>query len=342
MSLEPESLLLKAPAKINLYLEILGRKKNGYHNIKSVIVPISLFDVLRLEKTSGVIETIIENNNLEIDNDDTRTREALEELFLTNSEANLATRAAVALKQATGYPEGARIYLQKNIPVGGGLGGGSSDAAAVLTGLNRLWKTGMSREKLVEIGFGLGSDVPAMLHCRAVRVAGCGEKVAPVRARRGVSDESSMNDSEYREKGRDGTGWRLVMINPGVRVSTRDIYSRYIPPLTFGQGKFRDMILAVRTGNVDLATENLANGLQETVFRKYPLIGMAAERLEQAGAIGVLLCGSGGSVFGLARDEKHAQTVAQRVAGALGTPVWIRIAESLPDGVMAAHGPLEA
>ncbi len=307
---------VRAPAKINLYLEVIRRRASGYHDIRSVLVPISVFDVVTLEKTRGRIETTVRTRGLARGNG----------LNLASPDDNLATKAALALKKATGYRGGAMIHIEKNIPVGGGLGGGSSDAAAVLTGLNALWKTGVPLKKLIRIGAAVGCDIPALINGGAVRVGGLGEKVSPVRA----------------ANGRDGGGWWLVVANPGFSVSTRDIYERYKPSLTSRPAAIRSTLSALKKGNVRLAVKGLFNSLQETVFRKYPLIEMLAERLEKAGAAGVLLCGSGASVFGLARNREHARRIAGRVGRNPGFPAWSRIARTLPDGVMAAHGPLEA
>lgn len=308
-----DSFSIKAPAKINLYLEVLAGKENGYHDIRSVVVPVSFYDLVILEKTSGTIETIVESDGLV-------GREAL---CLADQEDNLTTKAAILLKQATDHSSGVRVHLKKNIPVGGGLGGGSSDAAAVLKGLNSLWQTDVPRETLMKIGAQLGCDVPAMIHGGIVCMEGCGEKVIPI-------------------PNKEDQGWWVVIVNPGFSVSTQDIYSRYSSSLTHGQIPFSSMTSALKEGKLDLIASSLFNGLQETVFRKYPLIEIVAERLKQAGSVGVLLAGSGASVFGMARDEKHACSIDASVRKNLEFPVWSKVTRTLPDGVMAAHGPLEA
>ena len=309
-----ESYELLAPAKINLYLEVLGRRDNGYHDIRSVLVPISLYDRITVEKTSGPIKTTIETTGA-IDP---------EQLHLARAGDNLATKAAVVLKRETGCSNGAQIHMEKNIPVGGGLGGGSSDAAVVLKALNKLWNTGLSLEKLKEIGAQLGCDVPALVQGGAVCMEGLGEKVTPIPVANGNG------------------GWWLAVVNPGFGVSTRDVYSRYRSSLTCGESAFNNIKFALKDGNLDGAAKCLFNSLEETVFRKYPLIEILAEALKKAGSTGVLLCGSGSSVFGLARDKQHAQGIVDHVQKEFGSSVWSAIVRTLPDGVMAAHGPLEA
>ena len=312
-------LVLRAPAKINLYLEVLGRRDNGYHDIRTVMAPISLYDTVTLKPIPHGVETVWENG-----------RE--DDHSLVRSEDNLTTKAAHLMKDLTGHPGGMRIHLKKHIPVGGGLGGGSADAAAVLIGLNRLWNAGVAVETLMEIGFRLGCDVPAMVHGGVVCSEGLGEKVAPVvfDSRGGVGDHGA------------GGSWRVVLVNPGFSVATGDIYSRCRTSLTSEDVPIRSMVSALGEGDLDAVSGSLFNGLQRMVFAKYPLIEMIADGLVAAGARGVLLSGSGATVFGLAREEQHAREMAERLPEALGFSVWSEIASIVPDGVMVAHGPLEA
>ena len=328
---QAERLEVEAPAKINLYLAVLGRRSNGYHDIQSVVVPVAVFDRVVLEKSDGEIETIVESGP----GDSGLTPR------LPPSDENLTTRAAKLLKEFTSYPAGAVIRLGKQIPVGGGLGGGSSDAAAVLNGLNRLWGTGVARAELMRIGAGVGCDVPAFVHGGAVLIEGMGERVSPLAVK--VPGARTVAGEDRAEQ-RDGPepGWWLVIVNPGFCVSTRDIYSRHQLSLTSGQRTAMDIVLSLKSGDLDLVAKGLFNSLQDTAFRKYPLLGIVRETLIQAGALGALLSGSGASVFGLARNSKHAHQIAAAARQTLGKGMWIRVSRILPDGVMAAHGPLEA
>ncbi len=316
MSGKTESLVVAAPAKINLYLEVVGKRADGYHDLQSVVVPISLHDVVTLERTDGVILTSVENGNLA----------AGSELVCDSDADNLATRAAVALRDATGFSGGARIHLKKNIPVGGGLGGGSSNAAAVLVGLNQLWETGLSIPALMTIGSSIGCDVAAMVYGASLCMEGVGDRILPI---------------ERKTAGAVG-GWWVLIVNPGFSIATRDIYQRYRPSLTPPTGKYRTMVSSVEEGNMDQAAGSLFNSLQETVIRKYPFIALILESLDRAGAVGSLLCGSGASVFCLAHSREHAEQLAGRICADLGIPVWTKVARTLPDGVKVAHGSLEA
>ena len=311
---------VRATAKVNLYLEILGRRPDGYHDIRSVVMPVSLFDEISLESTDGLVETVLVKGKGQVAGE--------KDLDALTSADNLTTQVANDLKERTGYPGGVRIHLKKGIPVGGGLGGGSADAAAVLVALNEFWRTGLSRETLMEIGSRRGSDVPALVYGGMVVMEGRGERV------------TRLPGNGNRSNGHGG--WWLVLVNPGFSVSTRDIYSRYRSPLTSGAIPFTSLVSAIHEGNLNLVAQGLFNGLQDTVFTKYPLIEMVAEGLRKGGAIGVLVSGSGASVFGLAWDEEHARSIEERVQKELGFSVWSKVVKTLPDSVTVAHGPLEA
>ena len=309
--------VVDAPAKVNLFLEVTGCRANGYHDIRSVVVPVDIRDTLMLERTDGPIEIRVRNG---------KGIQGAGKLARGRPEDNLATKAAVALREATGVRAGVKISLTKRIPVGGGLGGGSADAAAVLVGLNTLWRAGLSREALAKLGTRIGCDVPALIHGGSVVMTGLGEALE----RLPVIGQQAQD------------GWWIVMANPGFSVSTGDIYSRCSCALTSQEDAYRSIVSALETGDVRLAAAGLFNGLQPTVFRKYPVIRILAEALETAGALGVLLSGSGASLFGLARDRSHARQVAAEFGKTLGFSVWTKIARTLPDSVMVAHGPLEA
>ena len=306
---------LYAAAKVNLFLEVLKKRSDGYHDIRSVVVPVSLCDKVTLKRTAGDISTEVTDTDLIIPGD------------------NLVTKAAMLLREATKCEYGARITLEKNIPVGGGLGGGSADAAIVLKGLNSLWGTGLSLQRLCDLGAELGCDLPALLHNSAVLVEGVGER---------ITNLDQFRDADADIPGTENQGWWLVIANPGFEVSTADIYSRCKRALTSGTNTYKDMVSALLEKDLESASCALFNGLQETVFCKYPLIRILAESLDKAGAVGSLVSGSGGSVFGLARNQDHAKKIRDSVCRILGESVWITVARTLPDGVMAAHGPLTA
>ena len=308
-------LIVSAPAKINLTLDVLGKRPDGYHDLRSLVVPISLCDTLVLTSTEGAIEVECSVAGLPGD----------ARILLPPSADNLAFLAAKLLRETTGYPGGASIRIRKEIPIGGGMGGGSADAAGALTGLNRLWKTGLSQERLMELGARLGSDIPAMVYGKAVCMEGRGERIREVVC-------------HWPEK----TEWWIVVVNPGFNVPTRDAYRRFRRGLTSTEETFNNACFALERGDGKLASASLLNSLEAPVFEKYPLLAILAGRLESAGAAGVLLSGSGASVFAMAADHNQALEIEATVKRETGPWLWTRVAKILPDGVMVAHGPLEA
>lgn len=314
MSKAPDCIQVAAPAKVNLFLEVIGKRPDGFHDLRSLVAPISLCDELTLSVAPS-LEVVCEEGGLPAGN----------AVMLPESRDNLAMRAALLLQEQAGGDKGARIVIRKAIPVGGGLGGGSADAAAVLAGLNRLWGAGLPLETLMELGSRLGSDIPAMVAGRAVIMEGRGERVTPLSCRWPA-----------------GVNWWLVLVNPGFSVPTRDVYARYRTGLTSLGEIYNKAVFALEKGDIVLASACLRNSLEETVFTKYPLLGWLAERLRAAGALGVLLSGSGASVFAMAGSQTHALEIEESVRRETGAWLWTRVAQVLPDGVMVAHGPLEA
>ncbi len=309
------TMVVHAPAKINLTLEVFGKRTDGYHALRSLVVPVSLYDTLTLTPTDGAIEVFCTVAGLPGENLS----------LLPASGDNLAARAAQILREETGIRRGVRIGIRKEIPIGGGMGGGSADAAAVLSGLNALWGLNLPVERLMALGARLGSDIPAMVYGRAVCMEGRGEKVTPV---------SCCWPA--------GTAWWLVVVNPGFNVPTRDVYRRFRSGLTSTEETFINARFALERGELGLACTSLINSLEAPVFIKYPLLAMLAGRLKSAGAAGVLLSGSGASVFALAADQDQALLIESHVRRDTGPWLWTRVAQILPDGVMVAHGPLEA
>ena len=296
---------VKASAKINLFLNIKEKRPDDFHEIRSVLLPVRLYDRISIEQQDRNIETVVANS--------IEPFGVSWSLPIEDSEENLTTRAARLLKKVTGYRGGASIFLEKRIPIGAGLGGGSSNAAAVLKGLNRLWKTELSREELKHIGSQLGSDIPAFIHGGVVYMEGRGEQV------KSIAQHSGLNL------------W-FILVNPGFGISTADIYSRYNVPLTFRkqEAKFRTLIEGLTKDSCKKISYGLFNALQKTVFRKYPILEMIKNKLEKAGALGVLLSGTGSTIFGLVWDAHHGHEVKEQLVKALGCPLWIKIVKAFP------------
>jgi len=262
---------LKAHAKINWSLDITGVRPDGYHLMDMLMQPITLADTVTLE------------------NADTLSLSLSGTPFLAPDEKNLAYRAALALKQATGYPGGARVCLEKHIPVGAGLGGGSADAAAVLRGLNQLWQTSLTDADLTTLGLSLGADVPFCLHGHLTRTRGIGEILNPLPC---------------------GRYFPLIVVQPCRGLSTKEIFSSYSDPGTHPD--IPALADALAFGNLHGAKPG--NVLQSVSVRKRPEIGRAIAKLRDSGADPALMTGSGSAVFGVFPSFKKARAAFPQIA----------------------------
>jgi 4-diphosphocytidyl-2-C-methyl-D-erythritol kinase len=274
-------LSLAAPAKINLYLKILGRRPDGYHELRTLMQKLSLCDELELSLAA-----------------EPGIRLACPKANLPEDEANIAFRAARLFLSRTGNErQGVRITLRKNIPLAAGLGGGSSDAAAVLRGLNQLFDATCSIEELAELGLELGADVPFFVHALpAAWAGGVGERLAPAKPLRGFT---------------------VLLVNPGFAVSTKWAYETFA--LTAAGKKFNLSNFSSESG-LDLVKQSvqpggLANDLETVTAEKYSVIGELKQRLLAAGAAGAMMSGSGPTVFGLFAVKKQAEQCLQELSG---------------------------
>ena len=272
---------MEARAKINLTLEVFGVRTDGYHDIRSLVMPISMADEIAFHPADSMALHVESSETVDISQ-------------IGPVESNLAFRAASLLKHATGCRKGVLIVLDKRIPIGSGLGGGSADAAAVLNGLNTFWELGVPRVELVRLGAELGSDVPALALGGSVLMEGRGERVA----------------SEP-----PGPVFHLVLVFSGVPVSTAEIYAHCIPGLTTGGQIVDNMRHALSIGDATAVAAALHNGLADAAEALHPEIAHARAALVAAGALGVSMSGSGSCVFGLAHDAAHAFAMARNLSG---------------------------
>jgi len=263
-----------APAKVNLALRIIRKRGDGYHEIESLVQKISIFDrITLLEREEPGISLTCSDPSLPTGPD------------------NLAHRAAQLLLETSGTRDrGLSIHLEKNIPHGAGLGGGCSDAAAVLMGLSTLRNLNWTREKLSELGQDIGSDVPLFIHPSPSLISGRGEIVEP---------SNLLVNAVF------------VVVFPGFSVSTRWAYSNF--RLTKEHDKYTISGL-YRTTKGELPPDKwqdlLVNDLEEAVIIHHPEIGRCRENLLRAGATASLMSGSGSAVFGLFKDRQTAQKAA--------------------------------
>lgn len=268
----PLSIRVFAPAKINLVLRILDRRTDGYHNLWSLMQTVQVEDEITLALTgahSGV--------TLRCD-----------EPSLKTDDSNLVSRAAVAVMEQSGRTGGLDITLAKRIPMGAGLGGGSSDAAATIIGLNQLFNLGWSAEQMAHIGQTLGSDVSFFFFAPSATVAGRGEQVAPIRIK--------------------GTRW-VVLVNPGFPVETKWAYQQLtanragVVPLSQSHA----MLEQASELGWEQVLEAAENDFEGPVFKAYPLLQEIKHRLLTLEADVALLSGSGATVFGVFRNEAKAR-----------------------------------
>ena len=282
----PRVVTRRAHAKINVFLRVLGRRDDGFHDLESLVLPISLHDVVTAE-VGGPGEM-----SLQVDEAPGSTERVPPELV-----DNLAGRALLALAERVGggaEAPGASLTVDKRIPVAAGLGGGSADAAATLLAVNELWRCDLDRVVLAEIGAWLGSDVPALLADEPVFVAGRGERLTPVHA-------SSV--------------WWVV--KPfGFGVSAADAYGWWDDdPITGPDTGV--LIAALETGDVQLLGDALFNDLQPGVVSRHGEIAETIDAFLEAGAFGAIMCGSGPTVAALARHIGHADALAAAVPGSI-------------------------
>ena len=263
---------IRAYAKINLGLHVLGKRTDGYHNIETVFRLIDLYDELEIVQADE--GTHFTSNNPELKEDNT----------------NLCVRAANLLRDLTGTHTGVEISLKKRIPIGAGLGGGSSDAAAALRGIAKLWSLEISQSELQTISASLGSDVPFFFVGETAYATGRGEILEPLTLQ---------------------IPYTILVVTPKIHVSTSWAYSELKP--IAGQRKL-DLKALLRDRISDHAAlrSQLVNDFEEPVFRTYPEIRTLKESLLNAGAIHAIMSGSGSSVFALFEDSVRAAK-AQKV-----------------------------
>jgi 4-diphosphocytidyl-2-C-methyl-D-erythritol kinase len=267
----PDTVRVRAPAKVNLFLRVLGRRPDGYHDLETLIVPIGLADRLEIHAHSDPSRFRTLALSLEVVGDPDRIR------GVPVDESNLVLRAARSLAEAAGARGFADITLEKLVPSAAGLGGGSSDAAATLRVLNDLWECGLDEGELRELGSSVGSDVPALLSGSAVVARGRGERVEPF-------PMPSLDVA-------------LVVFPFGV--STADAF-RWWDEDGGRTGPDPDQALsAAADGRVEALGAHLHNDLQDFVLRRFPPVREARDRLLRSGAAGVVMCGSGPTLAAL-------------------------------------------
>jgi len=260
------SFTLPSFAKINLHLEVLGKRDDGFHELVTLFQTVSMCDELTFERTESGLDIHCDNADLPVD------------------ETNLVMRAGAELRRGTGIALGARISLRKRMPIGGGLGGGSSNAAVALIGLSRLWELNSTVEQLEAIAKKLGSDVPFFLHGGTAIGSGRGDIIQSID---------------------DFPGEYLIIVTPNVQVSTSKAYVGLGAANLTNVGSNR--ILNV-SRVAEIMSRDLKNDFEKTVFAAFPEIERVKSKLLDLDAKQALMSGSGASVLGIFDNEETRQT----------------------------------
>lgn len=267
------SIILKGRAKINLTLDVVGKRDNGYHDLEMIMQTINLYDTIYIRKTKVPGVRLKSNYS-----------------WLPTNEKNIAYRAAELFFEESGINGGVSIEITKRIPVAAGLAGGSTDAATTLVGMNRLYETHYSKEKLMEMGLKLGADVPFCIARGTMLAEGIGEKLTPL----------VPMPSTY-----------VVLVKPSFGASTAAVYKN----LDINNIKIHPdtqcVINALSEGNVKMIAENMANVLEEVTISMYPEIEDIKQAFMKYGAMGTMMSGSGSTVFGLFATKEAAQRASR-------------------------------
>lgn len=279
-------LLVKAPAKINLSLDVLHKRQDGYHEVEMVMTTIDLADRLELSLSDNNQISIISHNR-----------------FVPDDNRNLAYQAAQLLKERFQVKKGVTITIEKNIPVAAGLAGGSSDAAAALRGLNKLWNLGLSIDELAALGSEIGSDVSFCVYGGTALAKGRGELITDLPV--------------------PPTCW-VILAKPFIGVSTADVYRR-LNLNTMNHPDTKVMIEALKTNNYKKVCENVGNVLEGVTLNLYPEVAHIKEQMKRFGADAVLMSGSGPTVFCLVQYDSRMHRIYNGLRGFCDQVFAVRI-----------------
>lgn len=271
-------LKIQARAKINWTLDVIGVLPNGYHDLDMLMQSVTLCDEMTIEDADSCTLAVAMGDGE----------------FTPAQENNLVLRAAAALKKETGCQRGAKMTLRKFIPIAAGMGGGSSDAAAALAGLNRLWGLGLSQDDLERIGLSIGADVPFCIRGGLQRAQGVGERLTPVALKE--------------------TLW-LVAFQPCLGLSTKEVFASLHEEgiLDTDRPDNEAAQAALARGDVDALGKAMGNVLEPVSRRMRPELDAAIRAIEESGACGARMTGSGSAVFGVYRDRAACEAAAKQL-----------------------------
>jgi len=260
----------RAYGKINLSLDVIGRRENGYHDVSMVMQTVDLYDVISLNKLKGdgEIRLTANVNTLPLD------------------ETNIVYKAVKLVKEEYGLNTGVSVHIEKHLPIAAGMGGGSSDGAAALRGMNRLFELGLSNEKLEELGVRLGADVPFLIKGGIALAEGIGEKLTKLP---------------------DFPDCVLVIAKPDLGVSTKEVYEAFDSLKEVNHPDVGKLVKSLGSAGLKEIVKLLGNVLEKVTAKKYEIIEVVKNLLIDNGAVFSMMTGSGPTVFGIFENEEQAK-----------------------------------
>jgi 4-diphosphocytidyl-2-C-methyl-D-erythritol kinase len=282
----------KSPCKVNLLLNILGKRPDGFHELETIMQPVNLFDEICFERGGKGVRLSCSEKSLPIDS------------------RNLAFRAAESFLEAANISGGVEIHLEKKIPLAAGLGGGSGNAATTLLALNELFGQPLTPEGLYEIAAPLGSDVPFFLQNKPALATGRGEKIQPLEGFPALC------------------GKAFLLIHPGFGISTPWAYknlARFPAALNGKKERAVKLISFLQTADLETAAEKFYNSLEAPVLDKFPILELFQEFLRKNGALVSLMSGSGSTTFAIAENVSFAESLAEKFKLKFGRNCWTAV-----------------
>ena len=282
----------KSPCKVNLLLNILGKRADGFHELETVMQPVNLCDGLTFERGGTGLQLSCSHPELPVDS------------------KNLVHRAAEKFLKAADVAGGVKIRLEKKIPLAAGLGGGSGNAATTLLALNELFDQPLSGAKLRELAASLGSDIPFFLQDKPALATGRGEKIQPFESFPGLR------------------GKAFLLIHPGFGISTPWAYqnlARFPEALNGKAGRAKDLISKLQRNNWPGVADAFYNSLEAPAFDKFPVLALYQEFLRENGALAVLMSGSGSTTFAICENVSASAALAENFKSKFGQNCWAAV-----------------
>ncbi len=272
-----EQIKLKSRAKINLSLDVIGKRSDGYHEVEMVMQQIDLYDnIIINERNDNEIKIF---TNCE---------------YIPKNSTNIAYKSADKLRSVFSICKGVDIHIDKHIPVAAGLAGGSSNAAAVLKGLNKLWSLGLSQKELMDIGVTIGADIPFCILGGTALAEGIGEKLTPI--------DSNIKNT-----------W-IVLAKPPISVSTKEVYEGLNLSKIKNRPNTTKLINSIKKGNLYSVSNNIGNVLETVTEKKYSVITEIKRKMMEYNALGSMMSGSGPTVFGIYKNYERAKSAYEHLS----------------------------